>query len=102
MEYYDIYIVSLIFLMEYLGRLWVHNDIHQNILKADDESKFLNKSYEVWRVFLSSFKEKLSYTITPPAIVDLLAIFPAYRPLRVLRIFILFRFPKASKVHKQY
>ncbi len=94
MEFYDIYIVSMIFLLEYLARLWIYNDIHKDILKADDESRFLNKNYEVWRVFLSSLNKKLSYAITPAAIVDLLAIFPAYRPLRVLRVFILFRFLK--------
>jgi voltage-gated potassium channel len=94
LEFYDIYIVSMVFLLEYLARLWIHNDIHKDILKADDESKFLNKNYEVWKIFLSSFNQKLSYAITPPAIVDLLAIFPAYRPLRVLRVFILFRFLK--------
>ena len=94
MEFYDIYIVSVIFLMEYLARLWIHNDIHKEIIKADDESRFLNKNYEVWKIFLSSLNQKLSYAITPSAIVDLLAIFPAYRPLRVLRVFILFRFLK--------
>jgi voltage-gated potassium channel len=94
MEFYDIYIVSVVFLIEYLARLWIHNDIHKSIIKADDESRFLNKNYEVWRVFINSLNQKLSYTITPSAIVDLLAIFPAYRPLRVLRVFILFRFLK--------
>jgi len=58
--------VSVVFLMEYLARLWVHNDIHKNIIKADDESKFLNKNYEVWKVFGNSLGEKFSYTITPP------------------------------------
>ncbi len=94
MEFYDIYIVSVIFLIEYLARLWVYNDIHKEIIKADDESRFLNKNYEVWKIFLSSLNQKLSYAITPAAVVDLLAIFPAYRPLRVLRVFILFRFLK--------
>ena len=38
--------------------------------------------------------------ITPAAIVDLLAIFPAYRPLRVLRIFVLFRVLKLLRYTK--
>ncbi len=75
MEFYDIYIVSVVFLMEYLARLWVHNDIHKNIIKADDESKFLNKNYEVWKGVWKLFRRKILIHHHPPAIVDLLAIF---------------------------
>jgi voltage-gated potassium channel len=39
-------------------------------------------------------RRKLAYMATPMAIIDLLSILPGYRPLRFLRIFLLFRLLK--------
>jgi voltage-gated potassium channel len=94
MEFYDIYIVSLIFLIEYLLRLWVSSDMSSEIIREYDEAVFVGREFRVWPALARGLRKKLSYMITPAAIIDLLAIFPAYRPLRVLRIFILFRFLK--------
>jgi voltage-gated potassium channel len=43
---------------------------------------------------------KLEYILSPTAIIDLLAILPAYRPLRILRIFVLFRVFKLLRYTK--
>ena len=100
LDYYDFYFVSFVFLIEYILRLWVHNDLSKYIVDEYHDSQFLHREFELWRVLKQGFKEKLHYMVTPAAIVDLLAIFPAYRPLRVLRIFILFRVLKLLRYTK--
>lgn len=91
LDLYDIYFVSFIFFIEYIARLWVHDDMHREILSEYEQSKFLNKPFSLRVPLIEIAKKKLAYMATPAMIVDLLAILPAYRPLRILRIFILFR-----------
>jgi voltage-gated potassium channel len=97
---YDIYFVSFVFFVEYLLRLWIHNDISKYIVEEYNNSKFLHREFELWPVLKEGLGEKLKYMVTPAAIIDLLAIFPAYRPLRVLRIFVLFRVLKLLRYTK--
>ena len=94
MDFYDIYIVSFIFLVEYLLRLWVYSDMSQELVEEYEKSIFLGSKFSLWKAVLKGLKKKLEFMVTPAAIIDLLAILPAYRPLRVLRIFVLFRFLK--------
>ena len=91
LDNYDIYVVSLIFAIEYLLRLWVHNDLSEMVIKEYNDAKFLDREFNIFTVLKVGSIEKLKYMLTPSAIVDLLAILPAYRPLRILRVFILFR-----------
>jgi len=100
LDNYDIYVVSLLFAIEYLLRLWVHNDLSEMIIKEYNDAKFLNKTFSVFPVLKIGLVEKLKYMLTPSAIVDLLAILPAYRPLRILRVFILFRVFKLLRYTK--
>ena len=100
LDNYDVYVVSLIFAVEYLLRLWVHNDISTLLIKEYKDAKFLNKEFHFYTVLKKALLEKLKYMITPSAIVDLLAILPAYRPLRILRVFILFRVFKLLRYTK--
>ncbi len=100
LDYYDFYFVSFVFFIEYILRLWVHNDISKYIVDEYHDSQFLHREFEILPVLKRGFREKLDYMVTPAAIVDLLAIFPAYRPLRVLRIFILFRVFKLLRYTK--
>ncbi len=100
LDYYDFYFVSFVFLIEYLLRLWVYNDLTQKIADEYHDAQFLHREFELWPVLKEGLKEKLNYMLTPAAIVDLLAIFPAYRPLRVLRIFVLFRMLKLLRYTK--
>lgn len=98
--YYDIYFISFVFLLEYLLRLWVLNDTRLYIIEEYRESDYLGIKFSAWHAIKKSLLEKLSYMSTPAAIIDLLAIFPAYRELRVLRLFILFRVFKLLKYSK--
>jgi len=97
---YDIYFVSSVFLMEYLLRLWVLNDTRLLIIKEYREADYLNIEFSAWSAIKKSFLEKFSYMLTPVALIDLLAIFPAYRPLGILRLFVLFRVFKLLKYSK--
>ena len=97
---YDVYVVSLIFAVEYLLRLWVYSDVHTEIIRAYEEAKFLRKPFRLSEVLAKIAKEKFRYIISLPAIIDFLAILPAYRPLRILRIFVLFRVFKLLRYTK--
>ncbi len=88
---FDVYAITAIFASEYIIRFWVYNDLHLLIIREYEESKFLDKPFNVWLPIKKYLKGKLSYIVSPSSIVDLLAILPAYRPFRVLRIFVLFR-----------
>ena len=94
LEFYAVYITTTIFIIEYLINFWLYNDISRDILQEYESSQFLNRKPHFLKVFFKSFNKKISYIFTPIAIIDLLAILPAYRPLRILRIFVLFRFLK--------
>ena len=94
MDFYDIYIVSFIFLVEYILRLWVYSDMTSDLIEEYEKSHFLGSKFKLWPALLKGLRKKLEFMVTPAAIIDLLAILPAYRPLRVLRIFVLFRFLK--------
>jgi len=100
LDYYDFYFVSFVFFIEYMLRLWVYNDISQKIVDDYRDAQFVHRDFKLWPVIKEGLKEKFQYMITPAAIVDLLAIFPAYRPLRVLRIFVLFRVLKLLRYTK--
>ncbi len=94
LDYYDIYFVSLIFFIEYLLRLWLSSNLMSDISKEYQQSIAIGKPFNIWKSLRAGLKKKFSYMITPAAIIDFLAILPAYRPLRVFRIFVLFRFLK--------
>ena len=97
---YDIYIVTTIFVVEYIIRLWVYSDSRKIILDEYEEATFLNKKFNTNGVLREIFAKKLEYVLSPFAIIDLLAILPAYRPLRILRVFLLFRLFKILRYTK--
>jgi len=94
LDIFDIYFVSLVFLVEYLLRLWISSDLTGDLVREYEEATTVGREFRLGPALLRGLKKKLAYMVTPAAIVDLLAILPAYRPLRVLRIFVLFRFLK--------
>jgi voltage-gated potassium channel len=77
---FDLYVVTSIFAVEYLLRLWVSHDIHQYLLTSDPAS---SRYERYWTVF----KVKLNYMTSLPAIIDLIAIFPKFRILRLLKLY---------------
>ena len=99
-DIYDIYFVSFVFAIEYLLRLWVYNDLSEDIVQEYNDARYLQRDFSVWDSLKTGLSAKLQYIFTPAALIDLLAIFPAYRPLRILRIFVLFRVLKLLRYTK--
>jgi len=97
---YDIYVVTSIFITEYILRLWVFNDIHKLIIKEYEESQFLEKPFNLSKVLKEIAYQKWSYITSLPALIDLIAILPSYREIRVLRVFVLFRAIKMLRYSK--
>jgi len=75
---FDLYVVTSIFALEYLLRLWISHDVHKAIL-AQQQSQ--NKSY------MPIVKSKLRYMVSLPALIDLIAIFPKFRIIRLLKLY---------------
>lgn len=85
------YIAIIIFLIEWILRVWVYSDIRKVIISDYEQSKFFSKDFCLSCSLNKVIKQKFDFIFSPMSIVDLLAILPYYRPLRVLRIFLLFR-----------
>jgi voltage-gated potassium channel len=75
----DFYFVTTIFALEYFLRLWISHDIHKMILsrhRGDDT-----------QAYKSIVLAKLRYMISLPALIDLVAIFPKFRIVRLLKLY---------------
>jgi len=90
-EDFDYYFITGVFLIEYIIRVWVYNDIHKIIIQEYEEATFLGREFSLFKVIKAVIAKKWEYIKTPFAIIDLLAILPGYRPLRIFRIFVIFR-----------
>ncbi len=99
--FYDIYLVTAFFIVEYLMRMWVYNDIHKIIIEEFQDSIFVEKRFDLWGVVKKIVIKKIEYITSPLAIVDVLAILPSFRELRILRIFVLFRAFKIFRYSNQ-
>lgn len=84
-------VISIIFMIEYLLRMWVYSDSSRIIIEQYEKDLFLQRSFRLFRACGSVLATKLEYMRSLPAIIDLLAIMPFFHELRLLRIFILFR-----------
>ena len=83
--------ILVIFICEYLLRLWIYSDTHIIILDEHERALYLNIKFSLLNALKKAFLKKMEYILSPFAIIDLLAILPSYRPLRILRIFLVFR-----------
>jgi len=85
------YIISVIFLVEYVLRFWVISDSSAIIIKQYEKDELLQRRFRLGRALFKAFLVKWHYATSIPAIIDLLAIMPFFHELRLLRLFILFR-----------
>lgn len=83
--------VIMLFIIEYLLRLWLYNDSHKIILEHYEKAEYLNIPFRPAKVVWLIVARKAEYMLTPIALIDLLVILPGYRPLWSLRIFVVFR-----------
>ena len=87
-------IVVTVFFAEYLLRMWLFNDSHKIIIDHWEKAELMGLPFRPALATWAVIRRKLAYATTPMAIIDLLAILPSYRPLRFLRLFLLFRLLK--------
>lgn len=100
--FFNNYILSIIFLIEYILRLWVNSSVTEIIIKQNEKDSMFNRQFNVSLAFLEIFKVKILYMFTIRAIIDLLAIIPFFHQLRLLRIFILFRVFKLFRYARSF
>ena len=87
-------IVVTIFVAEYLLRMWLFNDSHKIMIEHWEKAELMGLPFRPGAALWAILGRKLAYAASPMAIIDLLAILPSYRPLRFLRLFLLFRLLK--------
>jgi voltage-gated potassium channel len=87
----DLYFVTSVFIIEYICRMWVYSDVHKIIIEEYEESHFFDREVSNWSLYAKILKDKWGYVSSLSAIIDLIAILPSYRGLRVLRVLVLFR-----------
>lgn len=98
--FFNNYIISLIFLIEYLLRLWVYSDSTKVIIDQYEHDLFLHRPFSLGESLTTILKHKFQFITSPAAIVDLLAIMPFFHEFRLLRVFILFRVLKLFRYAK--
>ncbi len=95
--YYLELVITAFFIIEYLLRLWVHDDMHATIIKHYKNATFLGIEFDASKALMEILRAKWKYVSSFYAIIDFLAIMPSYRPLRILRIFLVFRILKVLR-----
>ncbi len=90
-------VAVVIFILEWLGRFWVSSNAHMSIIETHEQYEVEEKNSTAWMLLKPALLEKFRFVISPMSIIDLLAILPSYRPLRVLRFLLLFRLFKVFR-----
>ena len=89
--YFNSYVISIIFFIEYLLRLWAYSDSRKTIIAQYERDLFLQRDFLIYPVFKKILAKKWKFIRSPQAIIDLLAVMPFFHEFRILRIFVLFR-----------
>ncbi len=95
--YYYEAIAVFVFIIEWLGRLWVASDAHLDIIQTQENAEYQKVTLSTWQLIKPALLNKVKFIISPMSIVDLLAILPSYRALRFLRFLLLFRLFKVFR-----
>ncbi len=90
-QFFNDYIISLIFFLEYLLRFWVYSSNSEIIIKQHEHDEFLQRRFQLFSALGQVIAKKWEYVRSLAAIIDLLAIMPFFHQLRLLRLFIVFR-----------
>jgi len=100
--FFSNYIISIIFFIEYLLRLWVSSSVSEIIVSRSEHDSFLSRDISLMKAFREIIRVKSEYIFSVRAIIDLLAVLPFFHELRLLRIFILFRVFKLFRYAKSF
>ncbi len=98
--FFNAYIISFLFLIEYLFRLWIISSISKVVIHQDEYSDLLGRDFDLLFVIKKIATDKLEYVLSIKAIIDLIAILPFFHELRLLRLFIIFRVFKLFRYAK--
>ena len=71
---FDLKVITVVFILEYLLRIWVNFDIHKHIVALSKE-----KDAPLSEYYFKPLKKQLAYLVSLPALIDLVAIFPKFR-----------------------
>ncbi|PMP77029.1 MAG: ion transporter [Sulfurihydrogenibium sp.] len=89
-------ITLIFFALEYLTRWWVISDFFEDY--KEHLSKYKRKNIKAHlKSFWYALKVKLKWMVKPYSLIDLLAILPLFRPLRVYRILLILRIFKTLR-----
>lgn len=94
------HVLITLFIIEYLLRAWLYNDVHHIVLEHYEKAEYLQSPFRFREVASQILAKKIEYVFTPLAVIDLLAILPSYRPLSVLRVLLIFRLLKLFRYFK--
>lgn len=100
--FFSSYVISVIFLIEYILRLWVSSSISEIIVSRSEHDSFLSHEIRLGKAFKEIIRVKFKYILSTRAIIDFLAILPFFHELRLLRLFILFRVFKLFRYTKSF
>jgi len=100
--FFSNYVISFIFFIEYMLRLWVSSSVSKIIVARAEHDTFLHREVNLKKALKEVLRVKLKYMLSPQAIIDILAILPFFHELRLLRIFILFRVFKLFRYAKSF
>ena len=95
-KFFEVFALS-VFIWEWIGRLWVVSDIHHDIIENYEDNELEQTNYTTWQLIKPAISKKIKFIFSPLSIIDLLAILPSYRPLRVLRFLLIFRLLKVFR-----
>jgi voltage-gated potassium channel len=102
MLFFSNYIISFVFFVEYMLRLWVNSSVSEIIVARAEHDTFLLRDVNLVKAFKIVLQLKLKYMFSLQALIDLFAILPFFHELRLLRIFILFRVFKLFRYAKSF
>ena len=100
--FFNSYIISLIFFVEYLLRFWVYGSVSQAIVKRYEYDTYIGRKFKLHKAMRNIVHFKLAYVFSVRAIIDLLAVLPFFHELRLLRVFILFRVFKLFRYTRSF
>ncbi|WP_345993818.1 ion transporter [Sulfurimonas sp. HSL-1716] len=90
-KFFNDYVISIIFMIEYTLRLWVYDSSTSIIIAQYEKDTALSRDFRLRRALYKVMRSKFEHIRSISSIIDLLAIVPFFHELRLLRIFILFR-----------
>ena len=86
--FFNNYVISFIFLVEYILRLWVNSSVSKIIIDQHEHDLMLGKKFQIFTALKTVFKIKIKYMLSVKALIDL-------RIFILFRVFKLFRYAKS-------